>query len=206
MSDSCRLKCPYCESSLTYRVWFSHICNKHLPQLFDDSASGNYNRTALTFSDTRNSLPTCRFPGVEGVRYICWSCSGAYSRDTIANAHLSHLKQSVQTANEIKEKLQTSSAPNTNTPAFPSNTELLNLEKVAYQRVILNIVEELEDALFWKAKYENCCKDETIYNAIKEYIEDPKQIEYDIVQENKKESKIVDLKRSTLEKARKAKL
>ena len=209
MSQSCSLACPYCSKSISYRIWFNHILTQHKSNLFDDSPSGVYNRQALVFRDTRSTLPTLKFPKVEGSRYVCWSCKGCYNKESSAQPHLAHLKASLVVATEIKDSFQTSSTSNSETPPLGQVQEITNQEAVAFQRVILNITEELEDALWYKAKYEALCDNDEMYASIKRYWEEndePKEVKYDIASENKKESKVVDLSRSKLQKARDTKL
>lgn len=163
--------------------------------------SDSINKSALNFSAERKSLPRIKIPNL-GYKSVCFKCDCMITRDSFADKHLSCLPESKKVSAELLEKLSDLSGQ---TPLFEQTTGISNLEAVAYQRVILNLVEELEDALFWKAKYDCLCKDESLYEQMKE-IADPEQPEYDIASENKREAKIVNLDRATLEKARKTKL
>lgn len=194
-------KCPYCPSEVVAHYWFRHILKQHADRLFDDTTpDGRHNRAALSFSADRKSLPKLKFNNES--LYVCLECECAINREKFAEKHNAHLRQSRQRADE----LQTLFAPsNPETPLSVPEQAVSNQEIVAYQRVILSLVEELEDALYWKAKYDKACEEPDLYEKLKE-LDDPETISYDLTTECKREAKVVCLDRAKLEAARKVKL
>jgi len=202
MTDSCKLSCPFCDKQLSYRIWFEHIVKQHKSDMFSSATpEGRMNTASLTFKADRSSLPTIKFKGMD-TRYVCWSCMGAFSKDSVANKHLPHLRQSVQIATDLKETLTLNPLE---TPPLASDSSLTNLQELAYQRVVLDLTQELEDKLWYFEKW-NKARSKPEINELLEELSDVEPPEYDLKGEHKKEAKHINLDRSHIEKACKQKL
>lgn len=207
MSDSFKPDCPFCDKPISYSIWFKHIVNQHTSEFFDTTTpEGRMNVSALTFKTDRSSLPTIKVKGGKNksaeTRYVCWACPNAFSKDSTAKNHLPHLKKSLEVATELKETLTLNPLE---TPPLPSENTLTNYQELAYQKVILDLAEQLEYKMWIEEKW-NKARD---IPEIDELIQQMPEIEsptYDLKDDHKKEAKYINLDRSHLEKVCKQKL
>ena len=190
------LDCPYCDAKPVDNFWFKHIFAKHRDKLFDTTTSeGKFNLNALNFTTERKSLPQLRFKG--DTKYVCFECERAIGRDIYADKHLKCLKDSKAKVESLFSEI------NPQTPPLDSPETVSSQEVAAYKSVIIKLLDELEDKLWYEAKWSAARDDPEIYKLT----EDLPEVEaptYDLTTETvyKKEAKIINLDRDHLNKFR----
>lgn len=199
MSSSDKVSCPYCVSCVVPHYLFKHLLNQHSKLLYSDSI----NKQSLNFGVERKSLPRIRLPNAE-YKSVCYKCECMITRDAFAVKHLDCLADSKKIAAELLEKLVDVSGQ---TLPFVSSNNITTQESLAYKKVILNMLSDLEDALYWKAKYEMLLEDERVADVLRQMTDpDPDSVIYDIEGENPRSAKYVNLDRATILNAGKTKL
>jgi hypothetical protein len=198
------MNCPYCTDSFCCQYFFKHIFNTHQAQLFDDTPIGKSNKASLKFGLERSVLPRVCWREKDKYvsKYVCWSCQVVINRESLCKGHLKCLKASKQVADELLDKMTPS---NTETPPLPSQMD--DMERIAYLRVIDDMLTIINDLRYWKAKYDIAVEREPdLANAVRDAPEPEDGWMYDVVEENSREAKIVKLDSATIEKASKVKL
>jgi hypothetical protein len=206
MSDSKsfnHIKCPFCVATPSVGYFYKHVLHQHIHEVFDkDTDYGKSNLAWLSRDTPRKSAYTLHLPKGQS-KFCCLKCEKAFNRPTYADAHIKCLTECLEKHEELRGilKIEPVAAPFCDPPTHPENGAAIEYRERVYQRIIMNVISDVqtknEDA-YW---FQELCKDESIYEEYKrlKYLNPmPSDEEYDPAKELKNDLKRINLPYQTI--------
>lgn len=198
------LKCPFCPATPSVGYFYKHLITQHITSLFDETTDwGKENLKWLNAKKVRTTPYSINLPKNES-KYCCPSCCVAFNKIFYAKNHQNCYEKSADTLEEYRVclKITPKEAPfaselKAENGATSEDVEKYLYREKVYQKIIYNLVCEVEDKQEWTWWFNKLCDDSQIYEKYKEMKEEgtafPDDDRYNINLECHREMKLLGL-------------
>lgn len=200
------LKCPFCPATPAVGYFYKHLITQHLTSVFDETTDwGKENLKWLNATKLRTTPYVLNLPKSE-FKYCCPSCCVSYNKLYYSKNHLNCYEKCSDTLDEYKLTLKVmrkepiftiDKKPEETSETSSDDLKLYQYREVVYQKIIYNLLCEIDDKQEWSWWFNKLCDDKEIYDKFKELREEgnsiPDSEKYDIQLECHKEMKLLGL-------------
>jgi hypothetical protein len=221
---ACHLKCGFCVATPSVGYYYKHLFQQHLGQLFDSETEyGKGNLRWLNAEKPRASPYTLYLPKRE-TKYCCPECQVCFNKLYYAEKHTKCLTKSFEKHEEIQILLnltpQTApfcdlsgcdlSGANVIVNIQPQgNAELTAWREKVYQKIIFNLLSEVNDKQEWTFWFNKLLEDDSIHERYKEMSSDecmPEDDKFNLEVDCGKEMKLLGLTEKQIKEVGRKKL